>query len=94
MIAAVQSQLPQAILLSVEQSHTAALRPSEAPTNTTFSQKRSAKVPDVRKLSNNVDPIFKQWKVAIQGKLLVNADHFDNKETKMYYVYNATERDA
>jgi hypothetical protein len=56
--------------------------------------KYSKKQPDPTPLSDGVDPTFKSWRLQIQGKLRVNADHFEDGEAKMLYIFNCTTRDA
>jgi hypothetical protein len=58
------------------------------------SHKYSKKLPDPRPLSNGTDPEFQSWKIQVQGKLRVNADHFQVEEDKMLYVFNCTQGDA
>ena len=55
---------------------------------------RSSKVPDLPKLSDNLEPTYKHWRIQILGKLEVNADHFETEKACMYYVFNSTSRDA
>ena len=40
------------------------------------------------------DPTFKRWRVQIQDKLRVNADHFQSMEAKKAYVFSRTSGDA
>ena len=55
---------------------------------------RSSKVPDLPKLSDNLEPTYKHWQIQILGKLKVNADHFESEDARMYYVFNSISRDA
>jgi hypothetical protein len=57
-------------------------------------QKYSKKLPDPERLSDGVDPTFESWRLQMQGKLRVNADHFEDEEAKMLYVFNRTSGDA
>ena len=67
-------------------------------TSTTGSQDRplkySKKQPNPAPLSNGVNPTFESWKLQIQGKFRVNADHFEDEEAKMLYLFNRTTGDA
>jgi hypothetical protein len=56
--------------------------------------KYSKKQPDPTPLSDGVDPTFESWKLQIQGKFRVNADHFEDEEAKMLYLFNRTTGDA
>ena len=56
--------------------------------------KYSKKQPDPPPLSNGVDPTFESWKLQIQGKFRVNADHFEDEEARMLYLFNRTTGDA
>jgi hypothetical protein len=55
---------------------------------------KSTKIPDPPQLSDGKDPTFEAWRVQVNGKFRVNADHFDSEEAKMYYVLNRTTGDA
>ena len=55
---------------------------------------KSAKIPDPPILTDGKDPTFKSWKLQIQGKLQVNADHFPTNEAQMAYVFSQTGGDA
>ena len=54
----------------------------------------SKKLPDPPPLSDGIDPTFASWKIQIQGKFRVNADHFLDEEAKMLYLFNRTTGDA
>ena len=56
--------------------------------------KYSKKQPDPKPLSDGIDPTFESWRLQIQGKFRVNADHYENEEAKMLYLFNRTEGDA
>lgn len=58
------------------------------------SPKYSKKQPDPNPLSNGIDPTFESWKLQVQGKFRVNADHFQDEEAKMLYLFNRTSGDA
>ena len=51
---------------------------------------RSAKVADPPLLTDGTDPTFDNWKLQLQDKLKVNADHFPNAQAKMAYVFGRT----
>src|SRR5436190_20002147 len=55
---------------------------------------KSAKIPDPPILTDGKDPTFESWKLQIQGKLRVNADHFPTNEARMAYVFSQTGGDA
>jgi len=57
-------------------------------------QKYSKKQPDPAPLSNGINPTFESWKLQIQGKFRVNADHFEDEEAQMLYLFGRTEGDA
>jgi len=40
---------------------------------------KSAKIPDPPLLTDGKDPTFDSWKIQVNGKLTVNADHFANE---------------
>ena len=41
---------------------------------------KSVKIPDPPLLTDGKEPTFESWKLQIQGKLQVNADHFQSDE--------------
>ena len=88
-LSAAQAQNPpQGTVLSVE-------RDTPMSTNTQSGPPRySKKQPDPQPLSNGIDPTFESWKLQIQGKFRVNADHFEDEEAKMFYLFNRTTGDA
>ena len=51
-------------------------------------------VPDLPKLSDNLEPTYKHQRILILGKLKVNADYFEDEIAYIYYVFNSTSRDA
>ena len=55
---------------------------------------RSAKVADPPLLTDGADPTFDNWKLQLQDKLEVNADHFPTTRAKMAYVFGRTGGDA
>lgn len=55
---------------------------------------RSAKIADPPLLTDGADPTFENWKLQLQDKLEVNADHFENPKAKMAYVFSRTGGDA
>src|SRR5438045_6677500 len=54
----------------------------------------SKKQPNPQPLSDGVDPTFESWKIQIQWKFRVNADHYEDEEAKMFYLFNRTTGDA
>jgi hypothetical protein len=54
----------------------------------------SKKQPDPDPLTDGKDPTFLSWKIGIQGKFRVNADHFENEDAKILYLFNRTQGDA
>jgi hypothetical protein len=52
------------------------------------------KLPDPPPFTDGKDPTFDRWRVQIQDKLRVNADHFQSMEAKKAYVFNRTGGDA
>src|SRR5204862_830274 len=59
-----------------------------------WTPKYSKKQPDPNPLSDRTDPTFKSWKLQVQGKFQVNANHFTDEEAKMLYLFNHTTGDA
>ena len=87
-LTAAQTPLPQDPVRSVE-------RDASISTDTQDRIPRySKKQPDPQPLSDGVDPTFESWKLQIQGKFRVNADHFEDEEAKMFYLFNRTTGDA
>src|SRR5438552_6672441 len=87
-LTAAQTPLPQDPVRSVE-------RDASISTDTQDRIPRySKKQPDPQPLSDGVDPTFESWKLQIQGKFRVNADHFEGEEAKMLYLFNRTTGDA
>lgn len=68
--------------------------PDSSATDQGSSQRYSKKLPDPSPLSDGKDPTFLSWKVQIQGKFRSNADHFQEEEDKMLYLFNRTSGDA
>ena len=60
----------------------------------TPSSSKTAKLPDPPILTNGTDPTFESWKLQIEGKLRVNADHFSTTDARMAYVFSRTGGDA
>ena len=52
--------------------------------------RKSTKLPDPPILTDGKDPAFGRWRIQMQDKLKVNADHFESMEAKMAYVFNRT----
>jgi hypothetical protein len=55
---------------------------------------RSAKISDPPVLTDGTDPTFENWKIQLQDKLTVNADHFETEEARKAYVFGRTGMDA
>lgn len=58
---------------------------------------KTTKIADPLRLKDNGrtgGPDYKGWKLAIQGKLRFNHDHFPTEEHKMIYVFSMTEGEA
>src|SRR4030081_1272706 len=55
---------------------------------------KSTKIPDPPLLTDGKEPTFESWKLQIQGKLRVNADHFPTDEAQMTYIFGRTGGDA
>lgn len=55
---------------------------------------RSAKLPDPPIFTDRKDPTFESWRLQVQGKLTVNADHFSSTYARKTYVFNRTGGDA
>ncbi len=62
--------------------------------NHSFSLRHSKKLPDPSPLSDGKDPSFLSWKIQIQGKFRSNADHYNDEEARMLYVFSRTSGDA
>src|SRR3982074_2714806 len=87
-LTAAQTPLPQDYVHSVE-------RGTSISTDTQDRIPRySKKQPDPQPLSDGIDPTFESWKLQIQGKFCVNANHFQDEEAKMFYLFNCTPGDA
>jgi hypothetical protein len=56
--------------------------------------KRSAKMPDPPALSDGVSPTFDSWLIKMKHKLRNNADHFDDEQARVAYVFSRTEGSA
>jgi hypothetical protein len=68
--------------------------PDSTATDQAPSQRYSKKLPDPVSLSDGKDPTFLSWKLQIQGKFRCNADHYQDEEDKMFYLFNRTSGDA
>src|SRR6187402_944441 len=55
---------------------------------------KSTRLPDPPILTDGVDPSYEHWIVNIQGKLIINADHYESEDARMYYVFGRTGGDA
>jgi len=51
---------------------------------------QSKKLADPLPLTDGIEPAFASWKLQIQDKLEVNADHFLTERSRMAYVFNRT----
>src|ERR1700730_6923621 len=54
------------------------------------SSRKSTKIPDLPILTDGLDLTFESWKIQIQAKLSVNADHFANDAARIAYVFSRT----
>jgi len=54
----------------------------------------SKKLADPLPLTDGIEPAFANWKLQIQDKLEVNADHFLTERSRMAYVFGRTGGDA
>ena len=54
----------------------------------------SIKVAEPPLLTDGTKPTFNNWKLQLQDKLKVNADHFPTPQARMAYVFNYTGKDA
>ena len=52
------------------------------------------KIFDSESLFDEKSLIFENWKIQIEGKFIVNNDHFLIKQTKMIYIFRRTTEDA
>ena len=64
------------------------------PSVGTITDRKSTKLPDPLPLSDGKDPAYDSWKLQMEDKLEVNADHFRNEDARMAYVFSRTTRDA
>ena len=75
-------------------------RPSHSRENTpaptvTITRTKSSKFPDPPALGKKGEhPTFESWEIQMKGKFHVNADHFDDENAKMFYVFSCTKDDA
>ena len=56
--------------------------------------KRSAKMPDPPALSDGVSPTFDSWLIKIEHKLRSNADHFEDEQDRIAYVFSRIDGNA
>ena len=70
------------------------VRPSVKQEGHEYYQARSAKVPNPVKLSNSISLTYDYWHVQIIGKFKINIDHFTDKDTRIYYIFNTINRDT
>lgn len=85
-----QIQDQKAVMRYFEQNRTAQTSPSPEPAPS----KKSTKIPDPEPLSDGKNPIFENWKIQIEGKFVVNHDHFVTEQAKMIYLFGRTTGDA
>src|ERR1700730_3201769 len=52
------------------------------------SPRKSTKIPDLPILTDSLDPTFESWKIQIQAKLSVNANHFANNAVQIVYIFS------
>jgi cell division septum initiation protein DivIVA len=55
---------------------------------------KSTKIPDPEPLTDGKNPTFENWKIQIEGKFVVNHDHFVTEQAKMIYLFGRTTGDA
>jgi hypothetical protein len=55
---------------------------------------KSTKKPDPDPLVDGQNPTFENWKIQMEGKFLVNHDHFRTEQAKMIYIFGRTTGDA
>ena len=82
-----QLQEKQNIIGYLERNRT--VQASPAPISS-----KSSKIPDPEPLSDGKDPTFENWKIQIEGKFVVNHDHFGTENAKMIYIFGRTTGDA
>jgi hypothetical protein len=82
-----QIQEQQGIIRYLEQNRVVQTTP--APTSS-----KSTKIPDPEPLSDGKSPTFENWKIQIEGKFVVNHDHFSTEQAKMVYIFGRTTGDA
>jgi hypothetical protein len=82
-----QIQEQQSIIRYLEQNRTVQTTP--IPTSS-----KSTKIPDPEPLSDGKNPTFENWKIQIEGKFVVNNDHFPTEQAKMIYIFGRTTGDA
>lgn len=60
----------------------------------TTDPKRSVKITDLPLFTDGTEPTFDNWKLQLQDKLEINADHFSSTRARMAYVFSCTGSDA
>lgn len=71
--------------------------PYPPPTHLANPGKLTPKLPNPPRLKDNGltdGPTFKNWRLAIEGKLHANYDHFPTETLKMIYIFSMTEGEA
>jgi hypothetical protein len=56
--------------------------------------RRTTKIPDPPLLTDGKDPTYEDWRLAIDQKLVANADHFDTPTLRIAYVASRTAEKA
>jgi hypothetical protein len=82
-----QIQEQQTVIQYLEQTRSASTTPAPASS-------KSTKIPDPEPLADGKNPTFENWKIQIEGKFVVNHDHFATEQAKMIYLFGRTTGDA
>ena len=69
-------------------------RNRSASVTPTPASSKSTKIPDPEPLSDGKDPTFENWKIQIEGKFIINYDHFVTEQAKIIYLFRWTTGDA
>jgi hypothetical protein len=79
-----------------QQEPPAALRPTiEQDAPQLYKKKKSTRLDDPLRFSNGIDEIsFEAWRAEMRNKLRQNADHYEEEEDRMGYVFGRTKGDA
>ena len=65
-------------------------RSSASPYGSYRAGKLSSKIKDPEPLDDGVKPTFEAWRILAEGKLLDNADHYPDEQSKVRAVFNWT----